>query len=439
MTSPFDAWHRPISKSIRRPAFAGIALLGVLFGGFGVWAATAPIASAVVASGLFVASGQNKHVQHLEGGIIRQILVREGDAVVAGQPLVILDDTAARADVRRLEIKQATLQATLARLDAERLGQTSISFPKALLDRNDAEIASIVATQAALFRARQDQRAANEDIIKRQVAAIRQEIVGLEAQMASYKSQLALITPELVQQEQLYANGLSQLNRLLQVRRGIAKFEGDIGEIVAEIGRAEQRILEAESRLAADHRKFIEEAVAQYREASTELGDTEERLVSARAVLERTTIPAPATGIIVKLNYHTPGGVIGSGQPVLEILPTEEKLVVEAFVRPDQRDSLFPGMSAEMRLTAFNARTTPMVEGIVTYVSADKIAGKREGEFHYIARVTLSDESMARLPKGLAIKPGMPAEVFFKTGERTFFDYLMRPITDSMHRGGREE
>lgn len=438
MASPLDDWHRPLSKSIRKPAFAGMTLFALLFGGFGVWASTAPLASAVVARGTFVATGQNKFVQHLEGGVIREILVREGELVVEGQPLVLLDETSAKAEVRRLEIKRAGLIAALARLDAERTDSATVTFPKELTDlTSDAEIAHILETQRTLFKARHDERMATLTISERQVSAIQQEIVGLNAQKQSSEQQLALFDQEVAQQEQLYASGLSQLSKILMVKRNKSKVEGDIGQLVSEIGRAEQRILENQSQLAHDHRKFIEDAVEEYRQNNTDLEDSQQRLTSARAVLARTTILAPVTGVIVKLNYHTSGGVIGAGQQVLEILPTGEKLLVEAFIRPDDRDSVAPGLDAELRLTAFNQRTTPLVDGKVTYVSADKIEGKKENESYYLARITLDESSIAKLGHN-RIEPGMPAEVFVKTGERTFFDYLMRPITDSMNRGALE-
>lgn len=439
MTTELNAWHNRVDKSIRKPAIVGIAVATLFVGGFGTWASTAPLASAAVARGLFVATGQNKIIQHLEGGIVRSILIKEGDRVRAGQTLVEMDDTAIRAEVRRLEIKRETLVATKARIDAERSDLATLTFPADTeAQRSDGEIRRILESQTALFEARREEYQAQKSIKERQISAIEQEIVGLRSQQTSTASQLELLDQEIDTSQGLLDKGLTQLSRTLQLKRGRAKLQGDIGQFVSEIGRAQQRILETRGELIHLRTQRLEEASDLYRQTTTELADTEERLNAQREVLRRTKITAPVDGVIVKLLAHTVGGVIGAGQEVMEILPTNEKLLVEAYVSPQDIDVVFPGLVAELRLSALNQRTTPMVLGKVVYVSADKLENKNHnGEYYYLARIELEQASLDKLGT-TKIAPGMPAEVYVKTGERTLVQYLLKPIEDSMWRGGRE-
>jgi HlyD family secretion protein len=440
MARTFDDWHSTVAKGIRKPALIGIALLAVFGGGFGVWAGTAPLASGVVARGLFVATGQNKIIQHLEGGIVREIRIKEGDTVEAGQPLVMLDDTATKSEVGRLSVKQLSLRATLARLEAEQTDSPEMRLPPDLEGHAaGSEEQRIIGAQQALFQAKRHEIDAERQTRARTIDSIRQEIVGLQAQRRSTEEQLALTNQEATNAETLLAQGLMQMPRYLQLKRTIAKLSGDVGYFVSEAGKAEQRILEQESELAHSRTKRIEEAVDQYRAAFSEFADTEQRLSAARDILRRTTITAPVRGIIVKLEHHTPGGVIGSGQKVLEILPLDDRLLVEAHIRPDDIDSVHAGLEAEINLSALDHRTTPMVLGKVVYVSADKIEGQQpqQGEYYYVARVEIADEELAKLG-GKKLFPGMPAEVFVKTGERTFAEYMMKPLLDIARRGGRE-
>lgn len=435
-------WHRPLVNDIRRPTHIGMMMFLVFICGTSVWASTAPLASAVVAQGLFVATGQNRLVQHLEGGIIREILVREGEIVNAGQPLVLLDDTSIKAEVRRLEIKEATLLATKARLDTERLGARTITYPDEIQSRiADPEVARTVAAQNSLFQSRMAEFEAQRQINERQIGAIEREIEGLNAQMASAREQLTLNSEELQGAEKLYGKGLIQLSQLLLLKRNRSKLEGDIGQFVSEIGRAEQRILGTHNELAHQRSKLVEEGADLYRQTIAELSDTQERLTAGREIFKRQIIRAPSPGIIVKMEHHTPGGVIAPGQQVLELLPTDEKLIVEAYVHPQEINYVHVGLEAEMRLTSLNQRTTPLILGRVIYISADKIQSDKKsalGEYYYIARIELDEAAAREHLADAKIAPGMPAEVYIMTGERTAFEYMLKPITDVMHRGGRE-
>ena len=444
LTAQLHGWTRTIDQSIRRPAQIGIAMLVVFVGGLGLWATTAPLSSAIVAHGSFVATGQNKIVQHLEGGLIRSILVKEGEKVTAGQALIELDDTSSRADEQRNAIRQATLLATKARIEAERDGTDEIAFPPELTAMaGNPEVAKSIEAQRSVFSTRRTDFDAQRQINERQIGAIQQEIEGLKAQKAANQEQLALTAKEADSAEQLLTKGLTEKGRVLDLERNKARLEGDVGQFVSEIGKAEQHILETRSQLIALRSKFFIEDADIYRQTTAELSDTEQRLSASRGVLERHIIRAPSNGVIVKMNYHTAGGVIAPSQVVLEILPTDEKLIVEAMVRPEEIDFVQVGQQASVRLSALNQRTTPLVDGNVIYVSADKIqnpsARSAGGEYYYLVRVELDDASIHDRLGKLKIAPGMPAEVYMKTGERTMFQYLTKPIVDVMNRGGREK
>jgi HlyD family type I secretion membrane fusion protein len=444
LNAQLNGWTRDLKQSIARPARIGIWTMVVFVFGLGTWTTTAPLSSAVVAHGSFVATGQNKIIQHLEGGIIARILAAEGDKVTEGQALVELDDTNSHADEQRLTIKQATLLATKARLDAERNGETDLSFPEQLQSMaGNPEVAKSISAQHALFVSRQTEFEGQRDLSQGQVKAIEQEIIGLNAQRTSALSQLEFLTKETETATRLLDKGLSEQSRVLELRRTKAKTEGDIGQFLAEIGRAEQRILQAKSELAHLHSKMISDGAELYRETTADLSDTEQRLTAAKGVLSRHIIRAPVNGVIVKLNFHTAGGVIPPGQVVAEVLPTDAKLIVEAMVRPEEIDFVHTGQPAEVRLSALNQRTTPLVQGTVVYVSADKIqnpsARSPGSEYFYLARVELDEASVKERIGKLKISPGMPGEVYVKTGERTMWQYLTRPIVDVMWHGAREK
>ncbi len=444
LNAQLNGWTRDLKQSIARPARVGVWTMVVFVFGLGLWATTAPLSSAIVAHGSFVATGQNKIVQHLEGGIIAKILVNEGEKVTEGQSMVELDDTNSNADEQRLTIRQATLLSTKARLDAERNGETEITFPAQLEAMSgNPEVAKSISAQRALFASRQAEFDGQRDINERQINAIQQEIVGLNAQKSSAESQLVFLSKETETAAKLLERGLSEQSRVLELRRAKAKTEGDIGQFIAEIGRAEQRILVAKNELTHLHSKMISDGAELYRETTADLSDTEQRLTAAKGILTRHIIRAPVNGVIVKMNYHTSGGVIPPGQVVAEILPTDAKLIVEAMVRPEEIDFVHSGQQAEVRLSALNQRTTPLVVGNVVYVSADKIQNQNArvpgADYYYLARVELDEASVKERIGKLKLSPGMPAEVYMMTGERTMWQYLTRPIVDVMWHGAREQ
>jgi HlyD family type I secretion membrane fusion protein len=436
-------WFADVPRRTRAPTLFGFSALATAVLGFGVWGNTAPIAGAVVASGVFVTTGQNKVIQHLEGGVIREILVREGDVVEPNQVLIQLDETAPNAELRRLVLRHARLMAIEARLQAEVREASEVIFPDILLAKaDDPDIAGTLNSQRLTFEARRNSVENEVATLKTGIDALEERIVGGKIQVKAVEEQLDFIQEELEGKSHLLKTGLIRKPEVLALQRARANLKGEVGRIIGEIGDARERISRAKEQIAGVRKAAIKTAVEQLHEANAELNDVRERIRAARGVLERINITAPVRGVIVRLRYHTPGGVIEAGKNIMEIVPLKEELIIEAQVRPQDIDSVKRGQSAVVRLTALNQRLTQTVSGEVIYVSADAVADERRGQPTgaadvYVARIRL-DAAEAAAVEGFQPTPGMPAEVYIKTVDRTFFEYLMQPIKDSMSRAFRE-
>lgn len=436
-------WYDSLPRSTRVPTIAGVVVMATMVMGFGVWGNTAPIAGAIVASGVFVATGQNKIIQHLEGGVIRDIYVREGDVVEKGQLLVELDSTMPSAELRRLFLRRTRLTAIDARLQAEMREQPEITFPDELTkDADHPEVKEILESQRLTFTARRNNM--NSDIagINEGINALNERIQGSKVQLDSVRRQIKFIEEEVETKEYLLKTGLVRKPELLVLQRSQANLEGEVGRIMGDIGDAKERIAKALEQINGVKKTAIKTAVEQMHEVRGELVDVRERMLSAKGVLDRIRITAPVKGIVVKLRYHTQGGVIEAGKNIMEILPLKDELIIEARVRPQDIDSVKHGQHATVRLTALSQRITPMVSGEVIYLSADTLADEKKSQQVgptdiYIVRVKLNADEAATIP-GFSPTPGMPAEVFIKTSERTFFQYVVKPIHDSMLRAFRE-
>lgn len=435
-------WYDSLPRSTRFPTIAGVVVMASMVMGFGVWGNTAPIAGAVVASGVFVATGQNKIIQHLEGGVIREIHVREGDVVEQGQLLIELDSTAPNTELRRLFLRRTRLTAIDARLHAEMREQPEITFPEELTGSDSPEVKEILESQRLTFTARRNNM--NSDIagINEGINALNERIQGSRIQLDGVRRQIKFIEEEVETKEHLLRTGLVRKPELLILQRTQANLEGEVGRIMGDIGDAKERIARALEQINGVKKAAIKTAVEQMHEVRGELVDVRERMLSAKGVLDRIRITAPVRGVVVKLRYHTQGGVIEAGKNIMEILPLKDELIIEARVRPQDIDNVKHGQHATVRLTALNQRITPMISGEVIYLSADALADERKSQQVgptdiYIVRVKLSTVEAATIP-GFSPTPGMPAEVYIKTSERTFFQYIVKPIHDSMLRAFRE-
>ncbi len=437
-------WYDSLPRSTKLPTAGGILIMAVGLMGFGVWGNLAPIAGAVVASGVFVATGQNKIVQHLEGGVIREIYVREGDVVEPGQVLVDLDDTAARAELQRLFLRRVRLSAIDARLQTEMREEPEIQWPEDVAAALMASpgVRDIIGSQQMTFTARRNNM--NSDIkgIDESVKALEERIQGSRIQLDAVKRQIVLLEEEIETKQQLLQTGLVRKPELMVLQRSKANLEGEVGRIMGDIGDAKERIARAYEQINGVRKTAIKTAVEQMHEVQGELADVRERMLSAKGVLDRVRITAPVRGVVVKLRYHTHGGVVEAGKNIMELLPLKDELIIEARLRPQDIDSVKQGQKATVRLTALSQRITPMISGEVIYLSADTLADEKKSQQVgptdiYLVRVKLNTEETKTIPD-FSPTPGMPAEVYIKTAERTFFQYLVKPIHDSMSRAFRE-
>jgi membrane fusion protein, type I secretion system len=438
------SWYDDIPRKTTIHKLGGYLTVAITVLGFGLWANTALISGAIVATGLFVTTGQNKIVQHLEGGVVKDILVREGDIVEPGQILVRLDDTTPRAELRRLALRNALNTAKVARYMAEIQGDAEVDFPSDLAPPSAGidirDIGEIVDTQKLAFQARRKnldtQIAALNDSIK--ALQTRIDAGGLQEQ--SVKQQVDLVREEYAGKSTLLPGGLIKKSELLALQRTEASLMGEIGRLGGDVGDAKARIARTREEIAGVRATAIKDAVEQLHQVSADLADVRERMRAAEGVVGRIEIKAPVRGAVVKLRYHTAGGVIEPGKSIMEIVPSREDLVVEVRVRSRDIDHVEVGQQAEVRLTALDQRITPMAHGHVIYVSADAVpddAKPGQSPDAYITRVRV-DQIGANPESNFKPKPGMPAEVYIQTGARTFFQYLMKPVTDSMNRAFRE-
>jgi HlyD family type I secretion membrane fusion protein len=443
-------WYRDVPLSAKWPIFTGLAILVVWLGCFGVWAGVAPLNSAVVARGTFVATGQNKLIQHFEGGIIREIAAKEGDVVEANQVLVRMDDTAANSKLRRLVLKKYRLLAMKARLEAEMHSSGIVQAPDAFSKgEGDPEIKAILEQQRAELRARQASLATDENVLKKQIAGLEESIRGYQSQVDSTKDRIALFNEELKDKNSLLGQQLVRKSDVLALRRSEASLGGDLGELLGRIADSRERIAQANERIAQLHSTALRDAIKELRETDTDLDDVEEQIRAAQDIVDRVEVRSPVRGIVVKNNFHTPGGVVAPGAVILELLPIDNERIIEAHVNPRDISHVKVGQQALVRLSALNQRITPMIAAAVIYVSADALAEQVQANTEtqpatdsrrdfYLVRVRLDkDDTVKHMPEFLPT-PGMPADIYIKTGERTFFEYIMKPVLDSLSRGFRE-
>lgn len=433
-------WYSDVPRSVRGHKIFGYSVLAFSLCGFGYWSDSAPIAGAVVASGVFVATGQNKIVQHLEGGVIRAILVNEGDRVEQGQPLLLLDDTTARAELERLTLRYARAAAIDARLQAEAHEKDKVEFADDLLVEASRDVAAIVESQRLTFEAKRRSQRTEVAALNEGMKAFQQRIEGTRQQLAGVTRQLDLVNQELEGKIYLLEHGMMRKSDVLSLERGKANLEGEAGRLKGEIGDSQEQIARVQQQIELVRYSAIKTAVEQLHENKAEVNDLRERIIAARRVLDRITIAAPVSGIVVKMRYHTSGGVVEPGKNILEIVPTGDDLIIEVRVRPQDIESVRRGQPATVRLSALNRRITPTLDGDVVYVSADAVPEDRPGQpggDAYVARIRLDADQHAKVPEFVPT-PGMPAEVYIKTHERTFLGYILKPLKDSLSRAFRE-
>jgi len=432
-------WSKGVRISLLGPSLVALIVAGGGLGGFVAWGSTAPLAGAVIAAGHIAANGENLVVQHLEGGIVKEIHVREGDTVTAGQALLTLDPTLVEANLSRLRTTLATLRADEARLLAEQRGLEAIAFPPELLAEGlDPSVKDVVESRTIEFADRVAGHRSELRILEERLAGLEQEIAGTEAQRVATRKQLEFIAEELKDVEFLFKKGLARADRVFALRRSEADLEGRAGALLSTIGKARQTIAEVREQMEKLRHERRTEAVGRLAEVRAKVADVYEQIRASESVLSRIVVRAPRDGTILRLNVNTVSGVISPGQQVLELLPSGVELVVDARLQPADIDAVKVGRPANVRLSALNQRTTPVVQARVAFVSADKLTDRNTQQVYYRVRLTLDAGQIGRSERD-ALSPGMPAEAFITTDERTMVRYLFRPIEDSLARAFREK
>ncbi|HWM45511.1 MAG TPA: HlyD family type I secretion periplasmic adaptor subunit [Xanthobacteraceae bacterium] len=426
-------------KDIRTTSLAGISALVLTLGTAGVWATTAPLASAVIAQGQVVVESNARRVQHPTGGVIADIRVNDGDHVHAGDILVRLDDTTTRANLGVIENQLHQLMARKARLVAERDGAASMQVPRELAARTgDPAIDGILAGEKSLLAARRKAVDGQLSQLKERIAQTREEIRGLTAQADSKREQIRLIEHELDGVRELYRNNLIPLSRLTSLEREAARLAGEQGQHMADVARAKGRITEIELQMIQIGQEQRREVTTDLRDVETKIADLLERRTAALDQLQRIDVRAPQDGIVHQKSVYTIGGVIGSGEQMMLIIPEKDGLVVDARVEPQMIDRVKVGQAVTLRFSAFNSATTPELSGSLTRVSADLTRDQQTGVSFYVARVRLDVGELEKLA-GKRLVPGMPVEVFIQTGSRTALAYFFKPIEDQLNRAFRYE
>ena len=420
-----------------RYILGGLALVVLLFGGLIGWSVTARIDGAVIAPGTVVVDSNRKTVAHLDGGIVGDILVREGERVAAGQRLIRLDDTLERAGLAIIVDQLHTLTARRDRLKAELAEADNIDFDDGLRAAESLKVREILDGQTALFDARRAARDGERQILTQRIAGLRRQIEGLKAQRAARGRQIELIRRELAGVKTLHEKGYSPLTRVLELEREAARIEAQRAEHGTEIARAANAIGEVELQIAQAAQDMREAVTAELRDVQTRILNLTERRVTAETRLARIAITAPQAGVVLGLTAHTVGGVIQAGAPIMQIVPHDDELVLRAQVSPQDVDKLRPGLASTIRFPAFDQQTTPAIMGRLEGVSADRIDDTQRGLSYFAARIRIDEAERAKLG-GLTLLPGMPAEVFIQTGERQVLSYLLKPLLDHMARALRE-
>ena len=426
-------------RSIRLHLVAGLAVVAVLAGGLGGWASTQQISGALIAPGQIVVESNVKKVQHPTGGVVGELRARDGDVVKSGDIVVRLDDTVTKANLAIVTKNLDAALARAARLEAEQRGLDKISFRPQLADRAaDPEVAAVIASESKLFDVRVTGRAGQKAQLSERIRQLKEEIEGLSAQERAKEQEIALVQQELSGVRDLYEKRLVQISRLTTLERDAARLNGERAQYIAARAQAKGKITETELQIIQVDRDVVSEVSKDLRETNDKIGELIERKVTAEDQLRRIDIRAPQDGIVEQSTVHTVGGVITAGDAIMLIVPQTDDLQVEAKVNPQDIDKLQVGQKTLLRLSAFNQRTTPELNGFVSRVSPDVTTEQRTGQSYYTIRVSMPPQEIARLGD-VKLIPGMPVEAFVQTGERTLISYLMKPLSDQLMRTFREK
>ncbi|HEY0121030.1 MAG TPA: HlyD family type I secretion periplasmic adaptor subunit [Rhizobium sp.] len=421
-------------RAIRRLSMFVLATILLLFGIMGGLAAATKISGAVISSGTLVVDSHVKPVQHLKGGIVSAISVKNGDRVDAGQVLIRLDDTQTRASLAIFRKRLNELAARTARLAAERDGKDAIAFPADLLSGADnGDVKSILTGERQLFNDRLASRQGQKSQLRERIQQLKQEVEGLVAQEKGKRIEIELVGKELASLQQLLDQGIISATKVYSLQRDSARLTGELGNLVSSIAQTNGKITETELQIIQIDNDHGSEVSDQLRQAESDTGQFSERLIAVEDDLKRIDIRAPQAGIVDQLNVHAAGAVIGPAETIMQIVPDKDALVAELKLAPQDIDQIAVGQVVALRFSAFNQRITPELNGRVDTISADLTTDQHSGQSYYVVRAKAPKEEWDRLGQ-LTPLPGMPVEAFMQTGTRSVLAYLTKPMTDQIER-----
>ncbi|HBN47765.1 MULTISPECIES: HlyD family type I secretion periplasmic adaptor subunit [Thalassospira] len=442
---PQPAWYQVLDEertasrqSLRKPIMAGIIVIAVGFGGFFSWAFTAELDSAAVASGSVIVDSRKKVVNHFEGGILKKLLVEEGDRVKAGQTLMLLDGTRSESELGQLRGERYGLIAKLARLRAEQSGRGEIDFPEQILNAEQDYVADILLDEKRLFGKRNEVYDAKRNAQAKQIEQFDAEARALESQINARTRQEKLVAEQLKGIRQLAEKGFATRTQLVEIENNWSDLVGDMGEFKAQKAAAEQQKAEAEINLASIEMEWQSDIATEIQEAQLALNDVTQRIRASEDVLNRREVKAPQDGIVANIQIRTPGGVISPAEPIMDIIPENEPLLIEAMINRQDIDSVHVGSKAQIKLTAYSQRRLAPLDGEVRYVAADQTVDEKRDSSYYIVRAAINPDALAKRDD-IEIRPGMPADILILKSPRRAIDYLIDPITESMSRAFRED
>ena len=423
---------------LTRLSRAGFGVLALGFLVMVAWVVLAPLSGAIIAPAFVKVDMNRKVVQHQEGGIVKQIMVRDGDRVQMGQTLAVIDDVRLDATLDLLRTQHDGERAKAARLEAERAFLPAVEFPQEFAARSgEPKVVEILQREVALFRARREALDSQIEVLHKQIGQTEDEAKALAGQIAAEGRALKSQREELALNEKLFKQNYVQKTRLMTLERAVAEYEARWAEHRAELAKTRQRSSELELRVLAQRNAYVQSATDELKEITTRLFDLEERLRPSKDAADRQRIAAPIAGVVVGQRVFSAGAVVGPREVLMEIVPEDKTLVVEARIRPEDINHVRKGSDAEVRLTAYKQRTTPLVAGNVNYVSADRMLDTQTGTPYYVVHVDVTAHAL-EAAGNLRMQAGMPAEVYIRTDSRSAFDYLFAPVTAYLRRGMRE-
>lgn len=417
----------------------GFAVLLIALGGFVLWATTATLAVAVVAPGDVSMASFKRTIQHLEGGIVDQLPVKDGDKVEAGDPLLVLSDTRVRSQLDIARSQYLINRAMEVRLLAEQQGVEMLEIPEELEDVDSPRIQQILAVQQGLFVARRQSYLSTLESLDEQNKQMQEQIEGLSARTGVNNRRIASLRGEAEDFRSLYREGLGDNQRIRELERQMLEYEGNNAQFTSQTAQLRSQISENRAEREIRKQEFQKEVGEQLREAQSQIAQAEEQMISLTDQVERTVIKAPVSGTVVGRKVHSVGAIVRGGEPIMEVVPSNDGFVIEARVPTRDIDNVYPGQYAEIRFSAFNQKTTTTIPGEVIHLSADSFEDEATGQRYYKSRVRVTEDGKKKMTEEMYLLSGMPAEVMIRTGERTFASYIAKPISDMLSRALQED